>query len=209
MTHVDLIFPARGGTIPLDHGYVLYAALSRAIPALHQAEWLAVHPIGGTPFGRSMLALRRGSAVALRLPVDHIGTALPLAGRTLDLHGTRVSLAAPNIRPLQPSRSLDARIVVIKLTGAPEGAGGKLDLEAVRARYEAEMQRQLDKLGIARPFALSGRRCITVKGRRVIGFSTRVRDLEGEESLRLQIEGLGGKRAMGAGVFRPTRGANA
>lgn len=209
MTHVDLVFPARGGTIPVDHGYVLYAALSRVLPVLHEAEWLGVHPIGGTPLGRSMIALRRGSAVALRLPVDHIATALPLAGKTLDLHETRVSLSAPNIRPLQPSRSLDARIVVIKLTRAPEGATGKLDLEAVRARYEAEMRRQLDKLKIARPFELSGRRCITVRGRRVIGFSARVHDLEGEESLRLQIKGLGGKRAMGAGVFRPTLGANA
>ncbi len=32
---VDLCFPVLGQTLPSDHGYALYAALSRVLPALH------------------------------------------------------------------------------------------------------------------------------------------------------------------------------
>ena len=113
------------------------------------------------------------------------------------------------MRVLAPAPSLDSRLVIIKLTNAPAKADGSLDIVAIRERFEAEARRQLDALGIACSFEITGRRSLTVRGRRVIGFSTRARGLGTEESIRLQIEGLGGKRAMGAGVFRPTRGAAA
>ncbi len=37
-TWIDLAFPLRGETLPLDHGYALFAASSRVVPALHQGE---------------------------------------------------------------------------------------------------------------------------------------------------------------------------
>lgn len=205
MIHVDLAFPVRGSTIPLDHGYPLYAALSRAAPALHQVDWLAVHPIGGTPLGRDTLAISRTSSVTLRLPVERIGSALALSGASLDLQGARLVLGAPSVRALAPAVALDARIVVIKLTNVSEKADGSLDVAALRSRFEAEARRQLDAVGIARPLTLTGRRSVTVRGRRVVGFSVRVSDLDQQESIRLQVEGIGGKRTMGCGVFRPTR----
>jgi CRISPR-associated protein Cas6 len=205
VTHVDLVFPIRGITIPRDHGYLLYAALSRAAPTLHRVDWLAVHPIGGRPLGRDTLALSRTSSVTLRLPVARIGAALPLAGAALDVTGSRVVLGAPNIRVLSPAPSLDARLVIIKLTNMPEKADGTLDVDGLRERFEIEARRQLSDIGIERPLTIAGRQSLAVRGRRVIGFSVRVTDLEPEESIRLQIEGIGGKRAMGCGVFRPTR----
>jgi CRISPR-associated protein Cas6 len=47
---------------------------------------------------------------------------------------------------------------------------------------------------------------MTVAGKRVVGYSVRVAGLSAEQSFRLQSAGLGGKRAMGCGIFRPTRG---
>lgn len=209
MTHVDLVFPVRGATIPIDHGYALYAALSHHVPAIHRVDWLAVHPIGGNLLGRQLIALGRGSSVTLRLPVEQIGTVLPLAGVTLEILRSRVMLGAPNVRALEASPSLDARIVIIKLTNVPEKSDGSLDVVAVRERFETEARRQLGELKITQPFEITGRRSVTVHGRRVVGFSMRVRDLDPEASVRLQIEGIGGKRAMGGGVFRPTRSKGA
>lgn len=37
-THVDVAFPVTGTTVPLDHGYALYAALCHRLPALHEAR---------------------------------------------------------------------------------------------------------------------------------------------------------------------------
>lgn len=203
--HVDLVFPARGNTIPLDHGYTLYSALSRRVSALHRADWLAVHPIGGKPLGREALTIGRGSSVTLRLPVDRIETTLPLAGASLNLQGSKLVLGAPSIRALAPAAALDARIVIIKLTKRTRKSDGSLDVDALREGFEAEARRQLDALGIGRPLTVTGRRSMAVQGRRVIGFSVRVTELEPEESLHLQIDGIGGKRTMGCGVFRPTR----
>lgn len=208
-THVDLVFPARGATIPTDHGYALYAALSHHVPAVHQVDWLSVHPIGGKPLGQQVLALGRGSSVTLRVPVERIGTVLPLAGTTLEILGSKLMLGAPNVRALEAAASLDARIVIIKLTNVPEKGDGSLDVAAIHERFEGEARRQLGKLGITQPFAITGRRSVTVHGQRVLGFSMRVTDLGPEASIRLQIEGIGGKRTMGGGVFRPTRSRDA
>jgi hypothetical protein len=52
-----------GGPVPLDHGYLLFGALSNVLGDLHNANWLAVHPLYGLPRPDGMLALPRGRAV--------------------------------------------------------------------------------------------------------------------------------------------------
>lgn len=211
MPVVDLSFPLRGDRIPLDHGYRLYSALSRVVPTLHGAAWLGVHPISGKPVGDGQMTLAPTSDLRLRLPSERIGDALPLTGVTLDLQGIPIAVGVPRVRALEPAAALDARLVVIKLTGVPrkrsETAGREaLDADAMAVRFAAELTRQLAAIGVARPFDLCGRRSITVDGKRVVGYSVRVRELLADESLRVQEAGVGGKRRMGCGVFRPTRG---
>jgi len=67
---VDLCFRLTGSAVPVDHGYSLYASLSRVVPALHQAAWLGIHPLTGLRAGgelklspASRLRLSTGSAV--------------------------------------------------------------------------------------------------------------------------------------------------
>jgi CRISPR-associated protein Cas6 len=48
-----------------------------------------------------------------------------------------------------------------------------------------------------------------VKDKLVVCFPLLVHDLSPEESLRLQEEGLGGRRRMGGGVFLPADGEGA
>ena len=53
MTKVDLAFELVGQQpIPADHGYALYGALSRVLPAVHRDNGVAIHPIGGQQMGR-------------------------------------------------------------------------------------------------------------------------------------------------------------
>jgi hypothetical protein len=35
MAHVDLLFPVLGTTLPIDHNYLLYGALSKLVPRFH------------------------------------------------------------------------------------------------------------------------------------------------------------------------------
>ena len=101
--------------------------------------------------------------------------------------------------------------LAIKLTLAPrrvhpELARETLDVAGFAERYAREVKRQLEAIGISKGFELRGRRSLTVGGRRVVGYSVRVTGLSAKESLALQENGIGGKRRMGCGLFRATRG---
>jgi CRISPR-associated protein Cas6 len=49
------------------------------------------------------------------------------------------------------------------------------------------------------------RRVINIAGKKVVGFALDVSELSPESSLKLQEQGLGGRRHMGCGLFLPTR----
>lgn len=209
MTVVDLSFPLTGASVPRDHGYALYAAITTHIPTLHEADWFGVHPIGGRAADDAIL-LGRGAELRLRLPADHIPDVLPLAGARLDVGGAHVRLGAPSIWPLTPRSALDARVVLLKLTQPPTRpnaalARDVLDNDAFAERYRAELERQLAALEVSATLELCGRRTVTIRGKRLIGYSVRLTGLEADASLRVQERGLGGRRALGCGLFRPTR----
>jgi CRISPR-associated protein Cas6 len=99
-----------------------------------------------------------------------------------------------------PAPSLYARIVTIKKFTEPEPF-----LDAA--------QRQLAQLNITGSLELPQdgrsryRRIITIHGHKVVGFSLAAHDLTENDSVRLQTVGLGGRRAMGCGLFNPIRKA--
>ena len=199
--YVDMSFPIRGTTVPRDHGYALYGALSRAIPAVHGADWIAIHGIAAKQ-ADATLTFERAGRLRIRVPSDRIGELLVLAGSSIEVAGHRVEIGVPTVHPLLPAAILDARLVVIRLTG---GIPKPFDNEAYERRFLAEARRQLAALGTTGELVISGRQCLRVGGQRVIGCSVRVGGLSSDDSIKLQIEGIGGKRTMGCGVFRPAR----
>jgi CRISPR-associated protein Cas6 len=208
---VDVAFQLAGDSVPVDHGYRLYSALCAAIPDLHGATWLSVHPLSGTPSDAGTLTIRDQARLFLRLPAERIPDVLPLAGRTIEVAGVRLVLGAPTVSALVPAPCLDARLVILKLTDAPHRENQDLgrqalDVAAFAERYVAELKRQLTALDIQSAPELCGRRSLTVSGNRIVGYSVRVSALSADQSLALQTTGLGGKRRMGCGIFRATRG---
>jgi CRISPR-associated protein Cas6 len=201
---VDLSFPLVGKTLPLDHGYSLYAALSRILPRLHEHKAVGVHPIRGDAAGDGLLRVAVRSQLQIRTPTDLIAEFLPLAGKVLNLDGHSLRVGVPRVLALRSAASLAARLVTIKGFTDPAGF-----LEAVR--------RQLDALGVSRqtaveiPSAPAGRahageplrRVLRIKDRTVVGFAVHVLHLGAEESVMLQEHGLGGRRHMGCGIFVP------
>jgi CRISPR-associated protein Cas6 len=193
MPSVDLVFQLRGSTIPVDHGYALYAALSRVVPEIHGAQAIGVQPIRGTYTGNGLLQLSDFSRLALRLWVDQIRPYLMLAGKKLDIEGHPLQIGVPSTRALHPAANLRARLVTIKgfLEDAPflEAAG-----------------RQFQSLGVAGEVLLGERRTVRVKEKQVVGYEIAITGLTDEDSLILQERGLGGRRRMGCGIFVPLGG---
>lgn len=198
MPAVVVHFPAQGRQLPADHGYALYSAITRQLPALHGAPWLGLELLSGVPWREGVIVLpTRGAQLRLRIPADRYADVLPLAGKRLDITSHPLRLGIPSARPLQPAPSLYARVVTIKKFTEPEPF-----LDAAR--------RQLDALGVIATLELPiddqgrfRRRVIRIHGRTVIGFSVAAHGLGDEDSIRLQTHGLGGRRSMGCGHFNP------
>lgn len=199
---VDISFPAHGDTVLRDHGYALYSAISRAVPAAHGASWLGIHGLEGKLVAGDLLDLKPLSWLRIRAATHRIADLLGLAGAVLDVAGREIRLGPPTIHPLVPAATLDARLVVIRLTG---GVKAPFDPSDFDRRFEAEAQRQLARLGVVGELAVRGRRSVRVGTQRIIGHAVRVIGLSPEHSLILQSRGMGGKRRMGCGLFRPAR----
>ena len=193
MPYIDLAFRLTGTTVPVDHGYALFAVLSRIIPEIHDAKDIGVQPIRGVYGGDGKLHLADYSRLILRLPDDQIRMYLKLAGKRLDVDGNVLQIGVPEVRALRPVASLRARLVTIK--GFMEA---ETFLEAVK--------RQLQDLQVAGEVHLGERKTFRVKDKQVVGFAMGITNLTAEESLTLQEKGLGGRRRIGCGVFVPWGG---
>lgn len=201
MPMIDLAFQLVGSTIPLDHGYALFAALCRIIPELHGNRRLGVHPIRGRQVAPGVLALVDGSRLRLRIPSEEIAPYLAVAGRELVLGDHRVRVGIPRVESLIPAASLAARLVTFKNALTPESSiehmRGALAGLAIDAAPQLVLASQGPRTG--QPL----RRVLRVKDKRIVGYAVRVQGLTAEASITLQEHGLGGRRRMGCGVFVP------
>ena len=205
---VDVGFPLTGSSLPLDHGYALYGALCRLLPVLHaehresrdggspSAAW-GVHPVRGLRSGPGLLAIDRSSLLKVRLPASRIAELLPLAGKTLELDGHRVAIGVPRIFALESRAALRARFVTIK---HHEGEPAEFAL-ATRQQLARIPGLGIDPERIA--IEVGGRRVMRVSDKKVVGFQVAIDGLDATASLAVQVQGLGGRRHMGAGVCVP------
>jgi CRISPR-associated protein Cas6 len=202
---IDVYFPVRGSSLPTDHAYALYSAITQAAPALHatRTPW-RVAGIPGNFAGDGLLRIEAPRArLRFRLPADQIALLLPLAGQTLTVAGHAIRLGVPQVRPLVPAAALVARVVVIKGFLEP-------------GPFLAAARRQLDALGVhgevALPLTLNGsrkgqphRHVVRIKDKQVVGYAVQVEGLTAEESMTLQEHGIGGRGHLTCGFFLPLK----
>ncbi|MBW4579638.1 MAG: type I-MYXAN CRISPR-associated protein Cas6/Cmx6 [Tildeniella nuda ZEHNDER 1965/U140] len=188
-TYADLVFELIGQEISRDYGYKLYAALSHCKPLLHSLESISIQLINGSPTQKSRLRMR--------LPADHIPNFYSLAGKTLSIGDRKIRLGVPQIHPLEAAQNLYSPIVVIRGYQEPSSF--------LEAAY-----RQFQKLGIEAEMNLlvnrnsePSRRVMRVKQFTLVGFGLEVTNLCEQDSLLLQVHGIGGKQKMGCGFFTP------
>lgn len=190
MNHLELRFPVTGSTLPIDHGYALYGAISRLLPLVHQMPALAIDSIKGRPIGPGLLALSTPTTLNLRLPEESLPLLQPLANRSLDLDGHLIELAAPHVTCLEPAHTLHSPRVTIKGHTNP-------------TVFQDALRRQLDRLALHAELIIGRRRIIRISNHRIVGFEVRLENLAEDSSLILQEVGLGGRRKMGCGFFSP------
>ena len=197
---VDAAFPLVGTSLPLDHGYALFSALSRIEPALHTRSTWGVHPVRGTRSGPGVLQLDRRSLLKIRMPTIDVGALLPLAGASLTVDGHDVRLGVIRLYPLEPSARLRARFVTVK--GFAEDPSAFRAALARQVAHTADLGQDPERVEIA----VGPRRVMRVAQHTIVGYPVELTGLEADASLAVQRVGLGGRRHMGAGIFVPPRG---
>jgi CRISPR-associated endonuclease/helicase Cas3 len=190
---LDVAFPLLGEGIALDHGYTLYAALCSLFPAWHGADWLGIHPIFGHHEGPGRLRLGKHSALVLRVPPGRLRDILPLSGKSLPLGDDRVRVGLPQLRMLRPASALVAHRVTLREVFTEADASQRLFQE-------------LHNKTIVADFSVRRAQPLSVKGMRMVCFRVQLSGLSAENSVRLQVEGLGGRRRMGCGLLVPRSG---
>jgi CRISPR-associated protein Cas6 len=196
---INLSFPVIGTELWADHNYRLYAAISKQFPQLHKLDGLAINTIPGIPDKQGKIRLTSSSRLLLRLPVEAIAQVYPLAGQTLDISGYSIQLGNPELQTLKPVDSLSARLVTIKgyTEPAPFLAAAHRQLQALNINANIGIPAN-DK---GEPKRLTLKITKPKRSYTVVGFSVVVSDLTPDDSIKLQIHGLGGKRHIGCGVF--------
>lgn len=195
--YVELNFNVIGQTLPADHGYGLYSALTHCIEELHELSGWSLRTISGVPDRQGKINLKDYSRLRIRLPSEQVPLVYPLAGKQFTIGVHNIVLGIPQIFTLSSASQLRSRLVVIKGYQEPES-------------FIAAAQRQLEKLGIKGNLSIStnsdreiARKTIKIKKFTVVGFGLEIKNLDNEDSLLLQKVGIGGKRRMGCGVFVP------
>jgi CRISPR-associated protein Cas6 len=201
LPYVELSFGVIGETLPADHGYGLYGAIAHQCPKVHEQNGVSILTITGIPDRKGKIFLTERSHLRIRLPYDCVPIVYHLAGKQLSIGSHSIRLGIPQIFMLRPGSRLRARIVTIKNHQEPESF-----LEAARL--------QLAALGVVGeaivPLDVEGkpaRKTIKIKTYSVVGFGLEVSGLSEEDSIKLQISGLGGKHRMGCGLFVPMKEA--
>lgn len=201
---IDLVFPVRGESVPVDHAYRLYAALSAIVPAFHDAASpFRLAPLTGHATGNGVLTLTDRSTLRVRLPDDRVRSLLPLAGKRLVIGGVTVRLGVPSIQTLEPAANLYARVVTFKNAVEPEQvlatARAKLAEQGIAGVPQLPIQLDGNRMGEPQ------RKVVRVKGAAIVGYSLLVTELTADHSLALQEYGLGGRTQIGCGFFLPAR----
>ncbi len=200
---LDLLVSLSGVTLPVDHAYALWQALSRALPWLDSEARAGIHSIHVAASGNgwfrpeapdAVLYLSQRTKLTLRLPRTRRADAQVLCGQQLDVQGHQLILGKVSERELYPSSTLFARHIA---SHADETEQALLERCAALLR---EQDLPTQKLLCGRMHRLR-----TASGEQATR-SLLVAGLSPQESLRLQQYVLGGGNKLGCGLFIPHKG---
>lgn len=207
-TVADLSFRVDCKMVPLDHAQELSDAILEILPWMADEPQAGVHMIHGASTGNGWqrpeedtndgcIYLSRRSRMRIRMPKHRHGDAAALVGQTIRLGEHDLTFGDFQVKPFSPLSTLFSRYVIV---------GDNESEEAFVSRVAAEMK----EMGITLRKALCGigHRFNLAEGP-VNTMSIMVADLDPEEAVTLQQQGIGDGQKMGFGLFIPHKGIKA
>ena len=185
----DLVFAVRGSRVPSDYRFALWGALKARMPWVEQEPAAGIVEMRVTPTGGPIALLAHRARLTLRVPQRRLDAAGRLQGERIDLGAEAIEIAAGRARPLTPSATLYAQLVVL----GP-------DEETVFIRT---LEGELATLGVDCRMILGRRRSLRAGERELVGYPVALHECSAEHSMRLQQVGLVAQRGPGCGIFIP------
>jgi CRISPR-associated protein Cas6 len=226
MTFIEIQFELQGKSLPADHGYSLYSAVKKnlletenplkqaileAVPSSEEKKLpsdVLISTISGIPNGNKMITLTQSSVLCLRCPASDVRPWYSLLqNQVLNLRGHLIRLIQPRLVLPQASPLLKSRLVTFKLEA--------IDHSEVPSYFLESCKKALDRLEIKAQVYIDSnehgdlaRRALKIKEKHVIGYGVVVEGLSDEDSIKLQCQGLGGRKHFGCGWFHPVKENN-
>lgn len=203
----DLLFSIDCKSLPLDHGYVLYQQVLQYLPWLEDEPVAGIHQIHVAESANGwirpedpeneVLCVSRRTKMTIRLPKHRLQDAKALTGKVLDIEGHRLQVGEYRTRKLSRLTTIFARYMA---------TGGIED----ETEFLQNMASQFRMKGIKVKKMMSGKLLShhTDDGP-LLTRKLMVSDLDVEQSLMLQQQGLGEYQLMGIGIFLPHKGIDA
>ncbi len=203
---VDVSFKVQCKQLPLDHAYALSQAIQKALPWIIDEPQAGIHLIHGAESGNgwirpqepdALLSLSRRTRFMLRLPKHRIPNAEQLTNKVLDVDGYEVKLSSPQQKLLSPLSTIFSRYIITE----------NIDDEEAFLNQAAEL---LEREGIRVKKMISGlAHVLRMSDKDLYTRSLMIDNLEIEESIYLQQQGLGDGQKVGCGLFLPHKGIDA
>ena len=203
---VDMAFSIDCRCLPLDHAYNLSQAICKALPWFEQESLAGLHLIRGGESNHgwqrpdqpdSIIYLSRRTKLTLRLPQNCIDKAQSLCGMTFDIDGYSLQIKSAKIKDLDKTETLLARHIIT-------------EPDISENTFVNDMMMQLTKVGINCRKAVCGKTDnIRTPTGNIFTRSLMLADLELQDSILIQQQGLGTGRAIGCGLFIAHKGINA
>ena len=186
---VDLAFALAGEQVPEDYRYLLWRALQPLVPWLEQEPAAGLVGIQLVGTGTPTALLSRRARLTLRVPDRRIGAARQLQGMRIRIGSDDVEIGQAWQRPLQPSATLYAPLVI-------------LDSDDEIA-FNRKLMDGLSAMGAGCRAILGRRRRLALGARTLSAFPVALHGCNPAQSLLIQASGLGSWRILGCGIFVP------
>jgi CRISPR-associated protein Cas6 len=217
---VEIRFPVLGAKLKIDHGYSLYAAIKKHICDNHTDLLIEgnipmatrIATIKGTNLFNGYIQLKSFSRLRIRCDIKYAYQLIQaLDNQLLGLPGGSVFIESGSVQKMLPADTVQSGLVVINYAHKSGLNYQAALLEVSQKKFIDSCYRQLEKHQIKGKVEISQREgkpiinSVTVdkteRKQLYVGYGVSISGLTKEDSLKLQMEGIGGKRHFGCGWF--------
>jgi CRISPR-associated protein Cas6 len=197
---VDFLFPLLGDCVFAGYNYPLYAALKMLRFELFTDPEVGIGNISEVePMRRGLLLITKRSRLRIRAPHYFASGLTDQCNRPIRVGSHIVKLGLPQLCPINPSSGLWAEFVAPKSLSFRHGDRQPTHREFLG--WFADKLRR--KLKATRAEIIVGRSRLMPMGDypATKGYAVQIEGLSDDQSMQLQIDGIGGRRHMGGGMF--------